>query len=175
MLKILATLPVSSCEPERIFSKVEHTMTAIRASMAEERLEALILLPAPVAVLAQKFWGAQPPGRPSLPLPFSCLLSLFIPSPFPLFYSPSPPIPLPFLPFPLPLPLFLPSHSLPFEGGSGGITPGKIFRIKDARRWALEHFGDNKQHLYEPGFLTVTFEFQINFSILAAENVYACD
>jgi hypothetical protein len=43
MLKILATLPISSCEPERIFSKVEHTMTAIRASMSEERLEALIV------------------------------------------------------------------------------------------------------------------------------------
>jgi hypothetical protein len=117
--------------------------------------------------------GARPPGRPSLPLPFSSLLSLSIPSPFPLFYSP--PIPLPFLPFPLPLPLFLPSHSLPFERGSAGITPGKIFRIKDARRWVLEHFGDNKQHLYEPGFLTVTFEFQRNFGIPATENVYACD
>jgi hypothetical protein len=43
MLKILATLPVLSCEPERIFSKVEHTMTAIRASMSVERLEALIV------------------------------------------------------------------------------------------------------------------------------------
>jgi hypothetical protein len=43
MLKIFATLPISSCEPERIFSKVEHTMTAIRASMSEERLEALIV------------------------------------------------------------------------------------------------------------------------------------
>jgi hypothetical protein len=46
MLKILATLPVSSCEPERIFSKVEHSMTAIQASVSEERLEALILLQA---------------------------------------------------------------------------------------------------------------------------------
>jgi hypothetical protein len=43
MLKILATLPISSCEPERIFSQVEHTMTAIRASMSEERLEELIV------------------------------------------------------------------------------------------------------------------------------------
>jgi hypothetical protein len=96
---------------------------------------------AAVAVLAQKFWGGPAPGAS-------------IPSPPLSLYS----IPLPFLPFPLPLPLFLPSHSLPFEWGSGGITPGKIFRIKDARRWVLEHFGDNKQHLYEPGFLTVTFE-----------------
>jgi hypothetical protein len=46
MLKIFAILPVSSCEPERIFSKVERTMTATRASMSEERLEALILLQA---------------------------------------------------------------------------------------------------------------------------------
>jgi len=46
LLKILATLPVSSCEAERIFSKVERTMTAIRASMSEERLEALIMLQA---------------------------------------------------------------------------------------------------------------------------------
>ena len=36
----------------------------------------------------------------------------------------------------------------------------KFFGIKDARRWVLEHFGHNKQQLYEPGFLTVTFEFQ---------------
>ena len=46
LLKILATLPVSSCEPERVFSKVERTLTAIRASMSEERLESLILLKA---------------------------------------------------------------------------------------------------------------------------------
>jgi hypothetical protein len=105
--------------------------------------------------------------------------------PFPSPFPPSSPfsfpplslysIPLPFLPFPLPLPLFLPSHSLPFKRGSGGITPGKIFKIKDARSWVLEHFGDNKQHLYEPGFLTVTFELQRNFGIPATENVYACD
>jgi hypothetical protein len=106
--------------------------------------------------------------------------------PFPSPFPPSSPFPFPPLslysiPLPLipslssPSPLFLPSHSLPFERGSGGITPGKIFRIKDARRWVLEHFGDNKQHLYEPGFLTVTFEFQRNSGIPATENVYACD
>ena len=46
LLKILATLPVSTCKPERMFSKVERTMTAIRSSMSEDRLESLILLPA---------------------------------------------------------------------------------------------------------------------------------
>ena len=46
LLQILATLPVSTAEPERIFSKVEHTLTDIRSSMSEERLEALILLQA---------------------------------------------------------------------------------------------------------------------------------
>ena len=63
--------------------------------------------------------------------------------------------------------------------GSGGITLGKIFGIKDARRWVLEHFGHNKQQLYEPGFLTVTFEFQrkshLSYGIPATENVYAYD
>jgi hypothetical protein len=57
MLKILATLPVSSCEPERIFSKVEHTMTAIRASMSEERLEALT-----VAKPGVSKWGVKREG-----------------------------------------------------------------------------------------------------------------
>ena len=46
LLQILATLPVSTAEPDRIFSKVEHTLTDIRSSMSEERLEALILLQA---------------------------------------------------------------------------------------------------------------------------------
>jgi hypothetical protein len=111
--------------------------------------------------------GASIPSPPLFlpPLPFHSL-------PLISLYS----IPLPLIPsLSSPSPLFLPSHSLPFERGSGGITPGKIFRIKDARRWVLEHFGDNKQYLYEPGFLTVTFEFQRNSSIPATENVYACD
>jgi len=46
LLKILATLPVSTCEPERMFSKVERTLTSIRSSMPEDRLEALVLLQA---------------------------------------------------------------------------------------------------------------------------------
>lgn len=44
ILQLLATLPVTTAEAERVFSKVERTLTAIRASMEEERLEALILL-----------------------------------------------------------------------------------------------------------------------------------
>ena len=32
-----ATLPVSSCEPERVFSKVELTETAVRCSMSSDR------------------------------------------------------------------------------------------------------------------------------------------
>ena len=46
LLQILCTLPVSTCEPERMFSKVERTMTAIRSSMSEDRLESLVLLQA---------------------------------------------------------------------------------------------------------------------------------
>ena len=44
LLQILATLPVSTAEPERVFSRVTQTMTALRASVAEDRLEALILI-----------------------------------------------------------------------------------------------------------------------------------
>ena len=39
LLKILATVPVSSCEPEHMFSKVERTLTTIQSSMSEDRLE----------------------------------------------------------------------------------------------------------------------------------------
>ena len=42
LLKILATLPVS-CEPEQMFSKVERTPTAIRSTMTQDRLKALVL------------------------------------------------------------------------------------------------------------------------------------
>jgi hypothetical protein len=44
MLTILATLPVCTAEAERTFSKVERTLTALRATMTEERLDSLILL-----------------------------------------------------------------------------------------------------------------------------------
>jgi len=46
MLMILATLPVCTAEAERLFSKVERTLSALRSSMSEDRLEALILLQA---------------------------------------------------------------------------------------------------------------------------------
>ena len=46
LLKVLATLPVSTATPERVFSKVERTLTAIRSTMSEERLQDLILLQA---------------------------------------------------------------------------------------------------------------------------------
>ena len=42
MLAILATLPVSTAESERTFLKVNLTLSAIRATMTEERLESLI-------------------------------------------------------------------------------------------------------------------------------------
>lgn len=58
LLQLLATLPVTTTEAERMFSKMERTMTAIRASMQEDRLEALLLLqvhrdltPSPEAVI----------------------------------------------------------------------------------------------------------------------------
>lgn len=44
LLTLLATLPVSTCEAERMFSKVDRTCSAIRSTMSEERLEALVLL-----------------------------------------------------------------------------------------------------------------------------------
>jgi hypothetical protein len=46
LLKVLTTLPLSTCEPERLFSKVERRLTALRSIMREERLEALILMQA---------------------------------------------------------------------------------------------------------------------------------
>ena len=44
LLQLLATFPIATAEAERMFSKVEHTLTAIRSSMHESRLEALLLL-----------------------------------------------------------------------------------------------------------------------------------
>jgi len=44
MLVILATLPVSTCEPVRVFSKLRPTLTATRSTMSEDRLEAMLLL-----------------------------------------------------------------------------------------------------------------------------------
>ena len=44
LLTILATLPVTTAEPERLFSKLNSTLTAIRSTMSEEWLEFLLLL-----------------------------------------------------------------------------------------------------------------------------------
>ena len=44
LLQILATLPVTTAEAERIVSKLERTLTAIRSTVTEQRPEALMLL-----------------------------------------------------------------------------------------------------------------------------------
>ena len=44
LLRILATLPSTTAEPERVFSKVTKTLSAVRYSMSEEQLEACVLL-----------------------------------------------------------------------------------------------------------------------------------
>ena len=44
LLRILSTLPVSTAEAERLFSKVTRTLSALRRSMNEDRLEALVLI-----------------------------------------------------------------------------------------------------------------------------------
>ena len=44
LLQILATLPVTTAEAERMFPKLERTLTAIRSTMEEQRLEALLLI-----------------------------------------------------------------------------------------------------------------------------------
>lgn len=46
LLKILSTLPVSTAEPERIFSKLAATLTSVRSTMSEDRLESVILIQA---------------------------------------------------------------------------------------------------------------------------------
>jgi len=43
LLLILATLPVTTAEAERLFSKVKRTATSARAHMTEDRLEALVI------------------------------------------------------------------------------------------------------------------------------------
>ena len=44
LLQIMATLPCTTAQAERIFSKTERTLTAIRSSMSEDRVESLVLL-----------------------------------------------------------------------------------------------------------------------------------
>ena len=40
----MSTLPVSTAEAERLFSKVPGTLSALRSSMNKDRLEALVLI-----------------------------------------------------------------------------------------------------------------------------------
>ena len=44
LLQLLATLPVTTAEAEPLFSRMEQTLTAIRASMSEGRVQDLLLL-----------------------------------------------------------------------------------------------------------------------------------
>ena len=44
LLQILQALPITTAQAERFFSKMERLLTAIRATMEEDRLEALLLL-----------------------------------------------------------------------------------------------------------------------------------
>ncbi|XP_043222796.1 52 kDa repressor of the inhibitor of the protein kinase-like [Amphibalanus amphitrite] len=44
LLKVLSVLPVTTAEAERVFSKVARTLTALKTTMTEGRLEALVLL-----------------------------------------------------------------------------------------------------------------------------------
>ena len=46
LLRVLAVLHVTTAEAERLFSKVTRTLTALRSTMAEDRLEAVTLLQA---------------------------------------------------------------------------------------------------------------------------------
>lgn len=44
VLELMASFPVSTAEAERLLFRMEHTLTAIRASMEEEQLESLLFL-----------------------------------------------------------------------------------------------------------------------------------
>ena len=46
LLQVLSVLPVSTAEAERVFSKVKRTLTYLRTTMSEGRLEALVLMQA---------------------------------------------------------------------------------------------------------------------------------
>ena len=41
---ILGTLPVTTCQSERVFSKLQRKLTSIRSTVTQDRLEALLLL-----------------------------------------------------------------------------------------------------------------------------------
>jgi len=45
-MQILATVPVTTAQAERVFSKVYKTASAARSSMLEERLESCVLIQA---------------------------------------------------------------------------------------------------------------------------------
>ena len=65
LLKILATLPVTTAQAERLFSKVDKTASAARSSMLEERLHSLVLIEAhrdktpPVDSITDRFAKSQ--------------------------------------------------------------------------------------------------------------------
>ena len=44
LLSVLCVLPVSSCTAERVFSKVNTTLSSLRSTMCQDRLESLILI-----------------------------------------------------------------------------------------------------------------------------------
>ena len=46
LLRVLAVLPVSTAEAERMLSKVARTLRALGATMTEDRLESLVLIQA---------------------------------------------------------------------------------------------------------------------------------
>jgi hypothetical protein len=44
VLKLLVTVPITTAEAERCFSKLERTLTCTRATMGEQRFESLMML-----------------------------------------------------------------------------------------------------------------------------------
>ena len=44
LLKLLCTVPTTSCEPERVFSTLKQIKTVFRSTMEQERTECLMLL-----------------------------------------------------------------------------------------------------------------------------------
>jgi hypothetical protein len=50
------------------------------------------------------------------------------------------------------------------SGGPGGKAPGKFFKITDARRRVLAHFGYKIMHFNAPGLMSAASSFQTNFN-----------
>jgi len=44
LLQLLGTFPITTAEAERVFSKMERTLSAIRSTMEERRFESLVML-----------------------------------------------------------------------------------------------------------------------------------